>query len=98
MINKGKEILSKLESGFSALMNVIVGKFGHQFSELLKDSLECAICKEVIIEVTVFTAKNQNLTNLFLLLAAISINFLYQYSQFPGPVHTHSATTALQIG
>jgi len=54
MINKCTELLAKLESGFSALMNATIGKFGQHLSGIFKDSLDCSICKELIVEVTIF--------------------------------------------
>ena len=54
MINKGTELLAKLESGFGALMNATIGKFGQHLSGIFKDSLECSICKALIVEVTIF--------------------------------------------
>ena len=54
MMNKCTELLAKLESGFSALMNATIGKFGQHLSGIFKDSLECSICKELIIEVNIF--------------------------------------------
>jgi len=51
-MDKCEVLLTKLESCFSALMNAIMGKFGQQLSGVFKDSLECAICKELIIKVT----------------------------------------------
>lgn len=50
-MNKCRELLSKLEPSFSAPMKVIMEKFGQQLSGIIKDSLECGICKELIIEV-----------------------------------------------
>lgn len=52
-LNIFEELLTQLESDFIPLMNNIVRKYGQQLSGPLKVSLECAICKEIIIEVNI---------------------------------------------
>jgi len=47
------ELMTKLESDVIALVNAILGKFGQQLFGVFKDSLECAICKELAIKVTI---------------------------------------------
>ena len=50
---KSEELMTKLETNFSTLMNALMGKFGQQIFVLMKPSLECSICKELIIEVNI---------------------------------------------
>ena len=45
--------MTKLESDVIALVNAILAKFGQQLFGVFKDSLECAICKELVIKVTI---------------------------------------------
>ena len=47
------ELMTKLESDVIALETAILGKFGQQLFGVFKDSLECAICKELVIKVTI---------------------------------------------
>lgn len=50
-IVKSGELMAKLESNFCTLMKALMEKFGQQIYGLMKPSLECSICKELIIEV-----------------------------------------------
>ena len=95
MMTNCTELMTKLESSFSALVNAIIGKFGQQLSGILQESLECSICKELIIEVDIkfFALINTSFNRI------VVIHDLFSFDRhFPGPVHTHSATTAWTIG
>jgi len=54
MINKSLELMAKLGHSFSTFMSAVLEKFGQELSGIFKDFLECAICKELSIEVTIF--------------------------------------------
>ena len=85
------ELLTKLESGFIALMNVLVkGKLGEPFSGLMTNFLECSICKELVIEVKI------EISNKFKVCSP-TISFLFSFCnrRFSGiSASTLSAATA----
>jgi len=94
-MTKCEELLTNVESGFRAFMNALLEKFGQQLSGSLKCSLECSICKDLIIEVdiTFFALINTSSSRI------VVIHDLFSCDRhFPGPVHTHSVTTAWTIG
>ena len=94
-MTKCKELLTKVESGFRAFMIALLEKFDQQLSGSLKCFLECSICKELIIEVDIkfFALINTSFNRI------VVIHDLFSFDRhFPGPVHTHSATTAWTIG
>ena len=50
-LNKYEELLTKIESTFTTIMNGVLKKYSHHVAGLLKVLLECPICKELLIEV-----------------------------------------------
>jgi len=63
------ELYQKLEEGFSAFMKVIMNQYGEQLSGPIKAFLECAICKEVLIQVKFFNpCFNNNISIIIILL------------------------------
>ena len=50
-LNKYEELLTKIESTFTTILDGILKKYSHHVAGLLKVLLECPICKELLIEV-----------------------------------------------
>lgn len=56
IIEKNNDILTKVEAGFYGITKKIIKCLGKEFADgTLKSLLECAICKETIIVVNIYT-------------------------------------------